>query len=110
MRRLLVFLVAMVALVALFPSPASLQQGPAPRFVEQRGGFDISGPYDVDPNWPKKTWPAPGYIWGSQSGVYPYCGTFGATIWVAYICQTSGTTPPTCDPQEEQACWDMGGN
>jgi len=71
MRRLLVFLVAMVALVALFPSPASLQQGPAPRFVEQRGGFDISGPYDVDPNWPKKTWPAPGYIWGSQSGVYP---------------------------------------
>jgi peptidylamidoglycolate lyase len=71
MRRLLVFLVAMVGLVALFPSPASLQQGPAPRFVEQRGGFDISGPYDVDPNWPKKTWPAPGYIWGSQSGVYP---------------------------------------
>jgi hypothetical protein len=47
---------------------------------------------------------------GSQSGVYPYCGTFGATIWVAYICQTSGTPPPTCDPQEEQACWDLGGN
>lgn len=46
---------------------------------------------------------------GSQSGVYPYCGTFGATIWVAYICQTYGTPPPTCDPQEEQACWDMGG-
>ncbi len=48
---------------------------------------------------------------GSQSGVYPYCGTFGATIWVAYICQTSGNPPPpppTCDPQEEQACWDMG--
>lgn len=50
---------------------------------------------------------------GSQSGVYPYCGTFGATIWVAYICQTSGTPPPpppTCDPQQEQACWNMGGN
>lgn len=47
---------------------------------------------------------------GSQSGVYPYCGTFGATIWVAYICQTNGTVSPTCDPQEEQACWDMGGN
>jgi hypothetical protein len=50
---------------------------------------------------------------GSQSGVYPHCGTFGATIWVAYICQTNGTAPPpppTCDPQEEQACWNMGGN
>jgi hypothetical protein len=55
----------------LFSSPASVQQGQAQRFVEQRGGFDVSGPYEVDPNWPKKTWPAPGYIWGSQSGVYP---------------------------------------
>jgi len=45
---------------------------------------------------------------GSQSGVYPYCGTFGATIWVAYICQTSGSPPPTCDPQEEENCWNMG--
>lgn len=48
---------------------------------------------------------------GSQSGVYPNCGTFGATIWVAYICQTSGSPPPPpppCDPQEEADCWDMG--
>lgn len=44
---------------------------------------------------------------GSQSGVPPYCGTFGATIWVAYICQTSGTP---CDPAAEQACWDSGGS
>jgi hypothetical protein len=50
-------------------STASLQQRQT--FVEERGGFDISGPYQVDPNWPKKTWPAQGYIWGSQSGVYP---------------------------------------
>lgn len=47
---------------------------------------------------------------GSQSGVYPNCGTFGATIHVAYICQTSGTPPQPCDPQEEAACWDMGWN
>ena len=50
---------------------------------------------------------------GSQSGVYPNCGTFGATIWVAYICQTYGTPPPPppiCDPQEEAACWDIGWN
>ena len=68
MRRLIVSLV-WFGLVASFPSPASLQQPPP--IVEQRGGFDISGPYQVDPNWPKKTWPAPGYIWGSQAGVYP---------------------------------------
>ena len=48
---------------------------------------------------------------GSQSGVYPYCGTFGATIWVAYICQTYGAPPPpppTCDPQAEADCWAVG--
>ena len=71
MRRLIVFLVALLGLVAWFQSSPSLQQGPAPRYVEQRGGYDVSGPYEVDPNWPKKTWPAQGYIWGSQSGVYP---------------------------------------
>ena len=46
---------------------------------------------------------------GSQSGVYPYCGTFGATIWVAYICSTY--SPPQCpDPQAEQDCYAMGWN
>ena len=62
-------LVVLVACLAVFTSTASLQQRQT--FIEERGGFDISGPYQVDPNWPKKTWPAPGYIWGSQSGVYP---------------------------------------
>ena len=33
---------------------------------------------------------------GSQSGVYPYCGTFGATIRVAYNCTTY--VPPPPDP------------
>ncbi|MDX1996942.1 MAG: hypothetical protein SF066_04425 [Thermoanaerobaculia bacterium] len=33
---------------------------------------------------------------GSQSGVYPNCGTFGATIRVAYNCATY--TPPPPDP------------
>lgn len=48
---------------------------------------------------------------GSQGGVYPNCGTFGAQIHVAYICQTyTPPPPPDCDPQAEQACWDMGWN
>jgi hypothetical protein len=48
---------------------------------------------------------------GSQSGVYPYCGTFGATIWVAYICSTySPPPPPVCDPVAEQDCWNSGGS
>ena len=46
---------------------------------------------------------------GSQSGAYPYCGTFGATIWVAYICSTY--SQPECpDPQAEQDCYAMGWN
>jgi len=68
MRRLIVSLVALLGLVASFPSLASLQQ--APPIVEQRGGFDISGPYQVDPNWPKKTWPAPAHL-GLAGGRVP---------------------------------------
>ena len=75
MRRFIVTLAAVLGLVAAFPSVASLQRRPATieevkSGIEQRGGFDISGPYEVA-DWPKKTWPAPGHIWGSQSGVYP---------------------------------------
>ena len=48
---------------------------------------------------------------GSQSGVYPNCGTFGATIWVAYICSTySPPPPPECDPEAEQYCYSIGWN
>jgi hypothetical protein len=49
---------------------------------------------------------------GSQSGVYPYCATFGATIKVAYNCYTySPPPPPICDPDGsmEQACYGQGG-
>jgi peptidylamidoglycolate lyase len=73
MRRFVVSLVALLGMSAILSSPVSLQQrqGQGQGFVEQRGGFDVSGPYEVDQNWPKKTWPAPGFIWGSQAGVYP---------------------------------------
>jgi NHL repeat len=79
MRRLIASLLVSFGIVTLLSSPVSLQDrnlrgaGGLPQggFVEERGGFDISGPYEVDPNWPKKTWPAQGYIWGSQAGVYP---------------------------------------
>jgi len=48
---------------------------------------------------------------GSQSGVYPYCGTFGATIKVAYNCSTySPPPPPECDPEAVQSCYDQGWN
>lgn len=44
---------------------------------------------------------------GSQSGVYPYCASFGATIKVAYNCSTyTPPPPPICDPEGtmEQEC------
>jgi hypothetical protein len=48
---------------------------------------------------------------GSQSGVYPYCGTFGANIRVAYICSTyTPPPPPVCDPEAEQYCYSIGWN
>ncbi|HWM89575.1 MAG TPA: hypothetical protein VN493_02285 [Thermoanaerobaculia bacterium] len=44
---------------------------------------------------------------GSQSGVSPNCGTFGATIRLVSNCSTY--SPPICDPQLEANCWDSGG-
>ena len=38
---------------------------------------------------------------GSQSGVYPNCGTFGATIRVAYVCSTYTPPPPPPPPECE---------
>jgi hypothetical protein len=65
MRSLIASLVFSIVIVALFSSPVPrLQASPQERnlrgagglpqggFVEERGGFDISGPYEVDPNWP----------------------------------------------------------
>jgi hypothetical protein len=48
---------------------------------------------------------------GSQSGVYPYCGTFGATIRLVSNCWTySPPPPPECDPAGEQNCYATGTN
>lgn len=48
---------------------------------------------------------------GSQSGVYPYCGTFGATIRLVSNCGTySPPPPPECDPEAEQNCYAVGSN
>jgi hypothetical protein len=36
------------------------------------GGGDLSsGPYEPVPDWPIHDWAKPGYIWGSQSGIFP---------------------------------------
>lgn len=48
---------------------------------------------------------------GSQSGVYPNCASFGATILVAYNCSTyTPPPPPICDPDGnmEQSCMYQG--
>lgn len=49
------------AMFATFSATAALQQ--------QKGGEEETGPYDVVPNWPT-AWAKPGYIWGSQPGVF----------------------------------------
>jgi DNA-binding beta-propeller fold protein YncE len=47
--------------VAIFPATASMQQ--------HKGGEEETGPYEVVENWPQP-WSRPGYIWGSQPGVF----------------------------------------
>jgi peptidylamidoglycolate lyase len=50
------------ALVGSFSAPALLQE---------KGGDDRTGPYDVVPNWPLPLgYAKPGYIWGSTGGVF----------------------------------------
>src|SRR4026209_968924 len=46
----------------LLSTPAYLQQA-------DKGGEDETGPYDVVADWPQP-WAKPGYIWGSQPGVF----------------------------------------
>src|SRR4051794_23977181 len=48
------------AAIALLPSTAAMQQ---------KGGEEESGPYDVVENWPQP-WAKQGYIWGSQPGIF----------------------------------------
>jgi len=40
-----------------------------PALVQEKGGEDLTGPYDVVPNWPKPLGHA-GWMWGSQGGVF----------------------------------------
>jgi hypothetical protein len=41
----------------------------APLQTQAKGGEDETGPYDVVAGWPQP-WARPGYIWGSQPGVF----------------------------------------
>jgi sugar lactone lactonase YvrE len=38
--------------------------------AQEKGGEDIAGSYDVANQWPKPFVTTPGYIWGSQAGVF----------------------------------------
>jgi hypothetical protein len=43
----------------------------APALLQEKGGDDRTGPYDVVPGWPQPLgYAKPGYIWGSTGGVF----------------------------------------
>jgi peptidylamidoglycolate lyase len=55
-------LLLIVVVVALAPASALLQE---------KGGDDRTGPYDVVANWPQPlAFAKPGYIWGSTGGIF----------------------------------------
>jgi peptidylamidoglycolate lyase len=64
------FAIALVAVLGwgLLSAPAMLQQKPAA--MQAKGGEDEFGPYEVVKDWPAKFVTRPGYIWGSQGGVF----------------------------------------
>jgi hypothetical protein len=66
------WLVVLFAFTVLSPR-ASLQQQNAGAISAKGGAGDITGEYEIpDPNWPQWShpYPKPGYIWGSQGGVF----------------------------------------
>src|SRR5215471_16277312 len=48
---------------------ASIALVPSTAFMQQKGGEEETGPYDVVENWPQP-WAKQGYIWGSQPGIF----------------------------------------
>ena len=77
MRKLILSVIASLLVVfglGLFISLASpQQQGTAPRYPKG-STLDVLGGYEMpDPKWPQwaHPYPKPGYIWGSQPGVFP---------------------------------------
>jgi len=63
-------------LVVIFSaSPAAQQGGGGQREAARdtkKGGAALSvGAYEAVENWPVVTWPTPGYIYGSQAGIFP---------------------------------------
>src|ERR1700681_3288814 len=72
MKALVLSLTA-VALVGSFSAPALLQE---------KGGGDRTGPYDVVQNWPQPLgYAKPGYIWGSTGGIF---GEAAHRLFIAY--------------------------
>ena len=79
MRRILSSLgslLALLGLIAVSPStPFAQQRGGGPTGATAppgRGGAALAvGPYEAVANWPTVSWPQPGYIWGSQAGIFP---------------------------------------
>jgi hypothetical protein len=55
----------LLALAAVF----ALQSLSTPLLLQEKGGENETGPYDVVDHWPTP-WAAQGFIWGSQPGVY----------------------------------------
>jgi len=67
MRTFAVTAAAIVG-IGMFSAPARLQQKPAAGM--EKGGEDEFGPYEPVKGWPDKFVNRPGYIWGSQGGVF----------------------------------------
>ena len=76
MRRLILSVIASLLVVfglGLLTSPASPQQQGAASRHPKGSTLDVLGEYEMpDPKWPQWShpYPKPGYIWGSQGGVF----------------------------------------
>jgi DNA-binding beta-propeller fold protein YncE len=42
----------------------------APLLLQEKGGSDLTGPYELVPNWAPQSVQTPGYVRGSQAGVF----------------------------------------
>ena len=75
MRRAARFLISTIGFAVLILSKPAAQAGGVPAAggaALGKGGAELAqGPYEPVADWPIHDWAKPGYIWGSQSGIFP---------------------------------------
>jgi hypothetical protein len=92
----------LAGLIVPSPSVPLAQQRADPPTAGKGGAALAVGPYEAVANWPAVSWPRPGYIWGSQAGIFPESSN---RIFLV-VPDPTNTEPGGPYPVKTKARWD----